>query len=163
MADATEPYVKSLEDELDWKLLDQLYGATLQVSNFCFEIKKFCVTTLFVVITVLAKFTQDKLDHSIFVTAVIITILFWFLDSVSFYYQVKLRGMMNSIRESIHKRSKTQIISNTISQAIQPDRIANKQYKLVFDAVFNHSMWLYGILSALTAIFWTAYGLGWLK
>jgi hypothetical protein len=121
------------------------------------------VTTLFVVITVLAKFTQDKLDHSIFVTAVIITILFWFLDSVSFYYQVKLRGMMNGIRESIHKRAKTQIISNTISQAIQPDRIANKQYKLVFDAVFNHSMWLYGILSALTAIFWTAYGLGWLK
>ena len=36
-----KPYVKTLEDELDWKLLDQLHTAVAQISNFCFEIKNF--------------------------------------------------------------------------------------------------------------------------
>ena len=66
-----EPYVKSLEDELDWKLLDQLHGAVSQISGFCFEIKKFCVTTTFIILTLLVKFTSDNLDQSLFITALI--------------------------------------------------------------------------------------------
>ena len=40
-----KPYTKTLQDELNWKLVDQLYGVVAQISGFCFEIKKFCVTT----------------------------------------------------------------------------------------------------------------------
>jgi hypothetical protein len=52
------PYYKTLQDELDWKLLDQLYGVVAQISSFCFETKKFCVTTEFVVLTLMIKFTE---------------------------------------------------------------------------------------------------------
>ena len=38
-------YTKSLEAELDWSLLNPLHGVVSQTSNFCFETKKFCVTT----------------------------------------------------------------------------------------------------------------------
>lgn len=76
-----QPYAKSLEDELDWKLLDQLYGVVSQISNFCFETKKFCVTTEFVVLTLLAKFTSDKLDQALFITGLAIPVCFWFLVS----------------------------------------------------------------------------------
>ena len=94
-----KPYTKSLQDELDWKLLDQLYGVVAQISSFCFEIKKFCVTTLFVVMTLMIKFTSDKLDHSIFVAGLLIPICFWFLDATGYFYQVKLRGTMESSRQ----------------------------------------------------------------
>ena len=60
-----KPYAKTLQDELDWKLLDQLHGAVAQISNFCFEIKKFCVTTLFVAMTLIIKFTSDKLKSGV--------------------------------------------------------------------------------------------------
>src|SRR5258708_29521344 len=89
MAIDPQPYEKTLEDELDWKLLDQLYGVVSQISSFCFETKKLCVTTEFVVLTLLAKFTTDKLDHSLFVTAMVVPLCFWFLDAVVYYYQVK--------------------------------------------------------------------------
>jgi len=42
---------KTTEEEIDWKLLDQLHAAVGQISSFCFEVKKFCVTTLFAAIT----------------------------------------------------------------------------------------------------------------
>ena len=67
-----KPYTKTLQDELDWKLLDQLSGVVSQISSFCFETKKFCVTTLFVVMTLMVKFTSDKLDDSIFVAGLLI-------------------------------------------------------------------------------------------
>ena len=52
-----KPYTKTLQDELDWKLLDQLHSVVAQISGFCFDTKKFCVTTEFVVLTLIVKFT----------------------------------------------------------------------------------------------------------
>lgn len=163
MATEPEAYTKTLDDELDWKMIDQLYGAVSQVSGFCFEIKKFCVTTLFVVLTILVKFTNDKLDHSIFATSLIITFVFWFLDSVSYYYQVKLRGMMDSIRASIHSRGKVSISLEKVSKAIEPSRIEQSQSERVFKSAFNHSMWLYSILFFITFAVWVAFGIGWIR
>ena len=54
----TKPYTKSLQDELDWKLLDQLHGVVAQISSFCFETKKLCVTTEFIVLTLAPAATQ---------------------------------------------------------------------------------------------------------
>src|SRR5262245_5614196 len=107
--DAT-PYTKTFEDELDWKLFDQLHGVVSQISSFCFETKKFCVTTEFVVLTLMFKFTADKLDHSLFVAGLVIPLSFWFLDAVGYYYQVKLRGMMESIRVRLGDRNSRQIV-----------------------------------------------------
>jgi di/tricarboxylate transporter len=160
MSDPVEPYVKTLEDELDWKLVDQLHGAVSQTSSYCFEIKKFCVTTLFVVIGIIIKFTKDNLDHSIFVTAILITVVFWFLDSVAYYYQVKLRGMMDRVRGSIFDRRKSKVIQTEPAKVIEPNRTNIKQSKLILNAAFNHSMWLYPILVIITLLLWASYFLG---
>jgi hypothetical protein len=160
MSTQTKPYIKSLEDELDWKLLDQLHGAVSQISGFCFEIKKFCVTTAFIVLTLLVKLTSDELDHSLFVTGAIIPLCFWFLDSVGYYYQVKLRGTMENIREKIQNRSSESIVAYTGEKIIADDRVDLPWYTLVKNAFVNHSMWLYAIMISINLIVWLLFKQG---
>ena len=141
-----KPYTKSLQDELDWKLLDQLHSVVAQISSFCFEIKKFCITTLFVVMAFIVKFTSDKLDHSIFVTGLLITICFWFLDATGYFYQVKLRGTMESIRQRLASRDAKLLVAENGVVVIAPSRASASIRDRVVDAAFNHSMWLYVLL-----------------
>lgn len=155
-----KPYTKCLQDELDWKLLDQLYGVVAQISSFCFETKKLCVTTEFIVLTLVVKFTKDELDHSIFVTALVITLCFWFLDATAYFYQVKLRGTMEAIRERLAAREQIFLVTAQGSQVIAPERAASSLTTRVLRAAFNHSMWLYAVLLLADVVIWIAYGSG---
>lgn len=152
-----KPYTKTLQDELDWKLLDQLNGAVAQISSFCFEIKKFCVTTLFIVLTLMVKFTSDKLDHSIFVAGLVIPLCFWFLDAIGYFYQVKLRGMMEAIRTRLASRGEPQQVVSLGGHVIEPSRVSIPIHKRVFAAGFNHSMWLYLLLVVINVLLWLLY------
>lgn len=156
----SKPYVKTLEDELDWKLIDQLYGVVVQISNFCFEIKKFCITTQFIVIALLVKFTGDKLDHSLFVAGLAIPLAFWFLDSVAYFYQVKLRGTMEAIRAQIKQRSEEKIIVTVRSMVIAPERVSRSPFLGVVAAAVNHSMWMYGLMVICDLAIWLLFALG---
>lgn len=160
---APKPYTKSLQDELDWKLLDQLHGVVTQISSFCFEIKKFCVTTLFVVMTLIVKFTSDKLDHSIFVAALLIPVCFWFLDATGYFYQVKLRGTMESIRQRLASRDENSLASGTGAVVIAPSRASASIRDRVVDAGFNHSMWLYLLLVLINMVVWLLFVAGCIK
>ncbi|MEG0483149.1 MAG: hypothetical protein RR569_08585, partial [Acinetobacter sp.] len=84
------------EKEIQIKLVDQLHNAVAQISNFCFEIKKFFITTLFVVLTFILTFTNKSLDIAIFITTYIISFCFWFLDATAYFYQVKLRAKIDN-------------------------------------------------------------------
>lgn len=158
-----KPYSKSLQDELDWKLLDQLYGVVAQISSFCFEIKKFCVTTLFVVLTFMVKFTSDKLDNSIFVAGLLITICFWFLDATGYFYQVKLRGIMESIRQQLASRDPNLLVNENSTAVIAPPRAAASIRDRACDAGFNHSMWLYALLVLIDVVVWLLFVGGCIK
>ena len=155
-----KPYTRTLEDELDWKLLDQLYGVVAQMSNFCFEIKKFCVTTEFVVLAFIAKFTREKLDRSIFVAALLIPLLFCFLDATAYFYQVKLRGTMEAIRERLAKREAPALVDALGVGVIAPERTRGSVKERALGSLFNHSMWLYAILIAMDAIAWCLFEFG---
>lgn len=158
-----KPYTKSLQDELDWKLLDQLYGAVTQISSFCFEIKKFCVTTLFVVLSLMVKFTSDKLDNSIFVAGLLIPICFWFLDATGYFYQVKLRGMMESICQRLALRNEISLVTANGVAVIAPSRVEASTRKRVYDSGFNHSMWLYALLLLIDSVVWSIFFIGGIK
>lgn len=158
MSENSKPYTKSLADELDWKLLDQLHNAVSQISGFCFEIKKFCVTTTFIVLTLLVKFTSNKLDDAIFVAGFIIPFCFWFLDSIGYYYQVKLRGTMEAIRTNIKERAEINIITN--ERVISKERIEKKLLSKVKNSFFNNSMWLYVFMITIDIIVWGLYKAG---
>ena len=152
-----KPYTKTLQDELDWKLLDQLHGVVAQISSFCFETKKFCVTMIFVVLTLMVKFTSDKLDHSFFVAGLAIPVFFWFLDATGYFYQVKLRGTMELIRVRLASRDARPLVAADGSQIIAPMRSSAPAYKRVATAGLNHSMWLYAVLVAIDLFLWLLY------
>lgn len=145
-------YTKSLEDEIDWKIIDQLHGVVSQISGYCFDIKKFCVTTLFVVMTLLAKFSSGKLDNSFFITGSIIPICFWLLDSIAYFYQVKLRGKMEEHYDKIRNRNSSKKDKGGL--VINESRIHIPLCHLVKNAFFNHSMWIYFILLLINNFLW---------
>lgn len=157
-----KPYTKTLQDELDWKLLDQLSGVVSQISSFCFETKKFCVTTLFVVITLMAKFTAEKLDDAIFIAGLCIPLCFWFLDSTGYFYQVKLRGTMEQIRLRLASRDLKPLVSAGAG-IIDKARVDIPIYRKVNQSVFNHSMWLYVVLIAADLVIWWLLSAGRIK
>jgi len=154
MAIVPKPYVKTLEDELDWKLLDQLHSVVSQISSFCFEIKKYCVTTEFVVLSLLVKFTADKLDNSLFIAGLLIPLCFWFLDAVGYYYQVKLRGAMENIRKRIASRDTQQIVDENGEQVILLERSNRSLFRRILDSYVNHSMWLYVFMITTDIVVW---------
>lgn len=155
-----KPYTKTLQDELDWKLLDQFSGVVSQISSFCFETKKFCVTTIFVVLTLMVKFTGDKLDHSIFAAGLFIPLCFWFLDSTGYFYQVKLRGTMEQIRLRLASRDQRPLVASDGTGIIAKDRVNVPRYRRVLDSAFNHSMWLYAVLVVADLAVWALFSIG---
>lgn len=158
-----KPYTKTLQDELDWKLLDQLSSVVSQISSFCFETKKFCVTTLFVVLTLMVKFTSDTLDNSLFVAGLCIPLCFWFLDSTGYFYQVKLRGSMEQIRQRLASKDDRQLITTSGTGIIEKDRVAAPTYRRVLDSAINHSMWLYAVLVVAGVVIWLLFAGGKIK
>ncbi|VVO02960.1 hypothetical protein PS720_02795 [Pseudomonas fluorescens] len=159
MSNTKVPYSKSLEDELDWKMVDQLHSAVSQISGFCFESKKLCVSIEFIVVGIIASFTKDSsgnsaLDHSIFVAALLIPLCFWFLDSVAYYYQSKLRVKMEEIRGDIAKRSNNKSIMSIGHPFIEKNRTGLSQFIQVRKACLNHSMWLYFLMIVIDFSIW---------
>ena len=149
-----KPYTKTLQDELDWKLLDQLSGVVSQISSFCFEIKKFCITTLFVVLTLLMRLTSNKLDNSLFVAGLCIPLCFWFLDSTGYLYQVKLRGTMEQIRQRLASKDDRPLITDSGASVIAESRVNAPTYRRVLGSAINHSMWLYAVLVVADIAIW---------
>lgn len=153
-------YKRTVEDELDWSLLDQLHSVVLQIGTFCFRTKQICLTVLAGVVGLIATFTDDKLDSSVFVTGAVIPLAFWFLDSVAYYYQVKLRGIMNGIRTRIHERHAEGVLRGSNSKIISAERINRPISLRLRDAFFNHSMWLYLFLVIIDGVLWLIFLLG---
>jgi hypothetical protein len=153
-------YIRTFEDELDWKLLDQLHAVVTQISNFCFETKKFCVTTEFVVLAFVSKLTTDKIDDAFFVIGLVIALLFWLVDAVGYYYQVKIRGTMEAIRVRLATRNAVGVLGAEGIPVIAAARVGRSQTRRTVDAFANNSMWLYVILIVLDLLAWFLFAIG---
>lgn len=151
----------SIEDQINWKIFDQLNGAVSQISNFCFEIKKFCVTTLFAVLGFISKFELSKISETFFIASIIVIFCFWFLDATAYFYQVKIRGRMNDITKKLNPGIEKN--SNKLEKIIEPERINLKPLTSLRKAGVNHSMWLYAILIIVTSATWALYTSGYLQ
>lgn len=159
-----QPYKKSLSDEIDFKVVDQLHSAVSQFSSFCFEIKKFCVTTIFIVLTFLTKFTNNQLDWSLFISCFLMILFFWSLDSTSYYYQVKLRGLMNSRIKEIEKRNSNNGIKDHKGDVIIDSSRTEKSFiRKALNSLFNPSMSLYYGLFLINIISVLLFKYGYIK
>jgi len=110
-------YKKSVQDEIDWKIIDQLHSATLNFSSTSLELKKLLFVLIGIAVPSLIKLAGDKLDLSLFVTIYLLSITFWFLDSLTYYYQ-------ENLREKMDKRF-SQIKARNIEVIILSDKIAD--------------------------------------
>jgi hypothetical protein len=157
MVDNSKGYKRSFDDELDWNLLDQLHKVVLQISTFCFRTKQICLTVEIAVIGLLIKFTDNKLDESVFIAGLIIPLCFWFVDSMAFFYQVKTRGIMDNIRYRLKKRNSNLMIDESMLNVIDTKRIDKNKFKNIINSFFNHSMWLYYILLITDITLWISF------
>lgn len=103
-------YKKSLADEIDWKIIDQLHTATLNFSTTSLELKKILFVLIGIAVPSLIKLAGDKLDTSLFVTIYLLALTFWFLDSYTYFYQEKLREKMDKHFSQIKTRNTEMLI-----------------------------------------------------
>jgi hypothetical protein len=148
-------YKKSLEDEIDWKLIDQLHTATSTFSSTSLELKKLFFVLVGIAIPTLVKLAKDKLDFSLFITIYILGFSFWFLDSFTYYYQDKLRDKMDDVFSRIKQRNKdTIIIANSPNQnleefTIDADRTSETR---VSRSIWNSSVKFYLIMIIINSV-----------
>lgn len=133
MTDRVE-YKKSLEDEIDWKVIDQLHTATVNFSTSCLELKKLFFVLVGIAVPALIKLSGDKLDISLFVTLFFLTVIFWFLDGFAYYYQEKLREKMDKLFWQIKSRN------NNSNSIIVPDS-TKQDFTIESDRTKKNRIW----------------------
>ena len=158
-----QQYNKTVDDDLDWSMLDQLHAVVLQIGTFCFRTKQVCLTLVTGVVGLIATFHGDTLDSSVFVAGALIPTCFWFLDSIGYYYQVKLRGIMDGVRERIQRRHSGTALRGPDSEVIANERTDAPVGKRLLNAFFNHSMWIYLFLFVADIILFVAFAKGWIQ
>lgn len=129
-----------VKDNLTWKTMDQLHNATSNFSKQSFEIKKVCLTVEIAALTLIGNFVSSKLDLALFVAGIIIAVLFYFLDVMTYYYQTSLRGKMLIVENEYRVLHNMTVKSNTF--------LTN----LVCRSFFNWSHWIYGAIVILDIV-----------
>ncbi|PKH49211.1 hypothetical protein CXF68_00255 [Tenacibaculum sp. Bg11-29] len=100
-----EEYKSSFEDEVDWKIIEQLHSATARFSSASTELKKMCLILIGISIPAIIKLSNNSLDFSLFVTLYILTFTFWYLDSYTYFHQENLREKMDERFKKLKERN----------------------------------------------------------
>lgn len=145
-------YIKTVEDELDWKVIDQLHSATLNFSSTSLELKKLYFVLIGITVPTLIKLANDRLDLSLFITLYILTLTFWSLDSYTFFYQEKLREKMDKHLNNIRKRNNNSKIILTDSNVEFTIETSRKNNNRIWRSLFNFSVRLYLIFFILDTL-----------
>jgi hypothetical protein len=152
---------KTFVEEYSWKKIDQLEAATSSFRQTCLEMKKMCATAVVAVPTLLVNFTDKHLDASIFVSCLIIILIFWSCDAHAYYYQEKLRAIMVGIAEEIRKIREPELPGGAPSiraGVIDVDR--RKSETRLLRSFFNASQSFYLALLVLAVILSLLFYLG---
>ena len=83
-----------LEKEILFKKIDQLHNATLNFSKASIQMKQMMITLSAIVAPVVVKLSKDELNTALFISLYTIIVIFHFLDGFTYYYQKKLRNIM---------------------------------------------------------------------
>ena len=140
-----------MRDKLDEAQIEQLHKAVTQFGANCFELKKLCVTVLFAATTLLATLTEKQLDTAFFVASFIAVLVFWLLDAQSYYYQEKLRARMKTLAERIGARHGLVEYTDGVGMPLSEERENRRVVLRAVRALFNWSMFFYGLIAVLIA------------
>lgn len=144
-----------IQDQIDFKLIDQFHNATLNFSKASIQIKQMMFALAASMIPIIVKLAGDALDMSLFICMYIIIIIFWILDSFTYYYQGKLRIKMNKKIKEINKRHHNKIVcppGEDSYYTISEER-ENKGFVCsIIYASFNPTTWLYVLLLLINTV-----------
>ncbi len=150
-------YKKTLEDEIDWKIIDQLHTATLNFSTTSLELKKLLFVLIGIAVPSIIKLAGDKLDISLFVTVYLLGLTFWFLDSFTYFYQEKLREKMDKHFSNLKTRNtEVLILTGNINEefTLENNRTSSDRIKR---SITNPSVRLYMFVVGLNTIAFILY------
>ena len=153
---------KNIENEIDWKIIDQLHNAT-NFSKNCLEIKKLLFVVIGISTPLIINLCNNKLDRSLFISLYLFIVSFWLFDSYSYYYQEKLRAKMNDRFKNISERNNDVNSVETSEEefTLQKNRTNKKR---ILRSLFNMShLVFYGILFLLVTLGFVSYNYGIIK
>lgn len=96
--------VRDIDSEIDWKIIDQLHNAVLNFSRNSMQAKKIMFTLLGIFMTAMLREPKFSIDTQWFLVIIGIVLLFWTFDSYTYYYQEKLRALMDERFKALKKR-----------------------------------------------------------
>lgn len=82
-------------DYVDWKMVDQLHNAVLNFSRTSLKYKSLYVTVLMFFIPLTLKIFPSNKMFFIPLSIFFVSLVFWLLDSSTYYYQEALRSNIN--------------------------------------------------------------------
>ena len=149
-------YKSTFEDEVDWKIIEQLHTATSRFSSVSTELKKMYLILIGIAIPTIIKLSNDSLDLSLFVTLYIFTLTFWYLDSYTYYHQENLRSKMDIRFKSLKERNtiNTEDNSETDEYTLENNRTASDRWKRAFK---DSSLRIYHVFLALNTLVFGLY------
>ncbi|MDG4654245.1 hypothetical protein, partial [Chryseobacterium arthrosphaerae] len=137
-----EEYKKTLEDEIDWKMIDQLHNATNNFSSSSLEFKKIYFVLLGILTPIIFKLANNKFDISLLITPLFLSIFFWILDVITYYFQEDLRARMKNHFKELKKRNSA-IPENNEEYTLENNRTSKSR---LFRSFFNASSMFYPII-----------------
>ena len=133
-----------IKTTLKLKEIDQLDSAILQFSKNTLITKRICASLLVGIVAIILKITDNKLDFAIYVGSFMTIIIFWIIDSTSYYYQRKLRIRMTSIVNELKEKP---IVTCGFGMPLKKNEKASW-----FKSLFNNSQLFYIFSTVLIII-----------
>ncbi|MEB2778087.1 hypothetical protein SYJ56_22430 [Algoriphagus sp. D3-2-R+10] len=137
------------------KEIDQLDSAILQFSKNTLATKKICASLLAGIAALILKLTDNHLDISIFISSFTTLLIFWTIDSNSYYYQRKLRIRMTEI---VNELKENQLVTNGYGMPL-----GNKDKSSRVRSFFNESQLFYLLGASIMIILIFIDLAGWIK
>jgi hypothetical protein len=151
-------YKSTFEDEVDWKIIEQLHSATSRFSSVSTELKKMYLILIGIAIPTIIKLSNNSLDLSLFVTLYIFTLTFWYLDSYTYFHQENLRSKMdirfNSLKERNTIKSEDNSNEAIDEYTLENNRTATDRWKRAFK---DSSLRIYHVFLTLNTLVFGLY------
>ena len=145
-------YKRTFEDEIDWKIIDQLHNATNKFSASSLEFKKIYFVLLGISIPVIFKIADEEFDIALLITPLLLSIFFWFLDGFTYFYQEKLRGKMDRHFEKLKKRNNGKLVKDDGEKEEYTLEDSRTSKNRIVRSAFNTSSFFYPSLILLNII-----------
>lgn len=133
--------IKDIKDKLSWDKIRQLHEAVSNFSKQSFDIKKLWITVEVSAITLMLTLKMNDVKFIVMVSTSIL-VFFFLLDSMTYYYQDKLRQIMANEQNAIRERS-----------GLKKEKVPRTKYRIIRSLINWSHLLYYGVGAILFACY----------